>query len=326
MSALRRAARFATSLPVRIAVSVGLLAIVAASIDWDTVAGALEDAGWGWFAAAAAVAFAATVVAGLRWNALLHRAGLATTAYGAVRAFFIGTFANNFLPSAYGGDAVRGWIVGRSGKPLVRSLTSVITDRISALVCLLLLAWIAAALKAGEVPGDVFALLLLASGLAVAGGLVAVVALRREGLGRFLPETIRPWAGEAKQVLRTYGRDRGLQLEVLVLGLAYQAMIIAAFWFLAIGLDLGLDPAELTLVVPPVVIIAALPISIAGFGVREGAFVVLLGEYGVSAADATLLSLLSVVAVAIASAPGGVAIATGGEGTPGERIASFRDG
>ncbi len=122
------------------------------------------------------------------------------------------------------------------------------------------------------------ALLAVASGLALAGGLVAVAVLRREGLGRFIPEVARPWAGEAAAVLRAYGRDRGLQVEITALGLLYQALIITAFWLLAVGLDLGLDPAELTLVVPPVVLISALPISIAGFGVREGAFVVLLGR------------------------------------------------
>ena len=308
---LRAIARVATSLPVRIVVSAGLLVAVAVSIDWETVSAALEDAGWGWFALATVVAFASMFVAAGRWQALLHAASLPTSFRAAFRAFLIGTFANNFLPSAYGGDAVRGWIVGRAGKPLARALTSVIADRVTALVCLLALAWIAVVVKLGDVPGDVLALLAVASGLALAGALVVVVVLRREGLGRFIPEVARPWAGEAAAVLRAYGRDRGLMIEITLLGLLYQAMIIAAFWLLAVGLDLGLDPAELTLVVPPVVLISALPISIAGFGVREGAFVVLLAQYDVSAADATLLSVLSVVAIAIASSPGGVAIALG---------------
>jgi uncharacterized membrane protein YbhN (UPF0104 family) len=299
----------ATSLPVRILVSAGLLAIVAASIDWSSVSEALEDAGWGWLALATLLAFLSSIAAALRWNVLLHAAGLRTGAYEAIRAYVIGAFSNNFLPTAYGGDAVRGFLVGRSGRPLVRALTSVVADRVSALACLLALAWIAAALKGGEVPGDVLALLAAATALALLAAAAVLVAIRREGLGRFLPAAVRPWAGEAASVLRAYDRDRSLQLEVLLLGFIYQAMIISAFWLIAVSLDLGLDPAELTLVVPPILLVAALPISIAGFGVREGGFVVLLGEFGVSAADATLLSLLSVVALAIASAPGGIAIA-----------------
>ena len=61
MGFLRRASTIATSLPVRILVSAVLLAIVAISIDWGTVATALEDAGWGWFALATIIAFVAGV-------------------------------------------------------------------------------------------------------------------------------------------------------------------------------------------------------------------------------------------------------------------------
>ncbi len=68
----------------------------------------------------------------------------------------------------------------------------------------------------------------------------------------------------------------------------------------------------LAVVIPLVLIATLLPISIAGFGVREGTFVALLGEVGVSAGDATLLSLLSAAALALASLPGGLALVVGG--------------
>ena len=62
----------------------------------------------------------------------------------------------------------------------------------------------------------------------------------------------------------------------------------------------------------PIVLLATLaPISVAGLGVREGTYVLLLGDLGVSSSDATLLSLFTVAALALASLPGGVAIAMG---------------
>ena len=86
---------------------------------------------------------------------------------------------------------------------------------------------------------------------------------------------------------------------------------IGSLWCLAEALDLGISPAILAVVAPIVLITTLAPISVAGLGVREGTYVVLLAEVGVSSADATLLSLFSVVALAIASLPGGVAIALG---------------
>ena len=312
MIGLRRITRVATSLPVRILVSTLLLAIVAASIDWGTVADGLGDASWGLFALSVLVFFAGFAVAAVRWLALLRAGDVEATARGALRAYLIGMFANNLLPSGYGGDAVRAWVVARTGKPLARALTSVVVDRVSALVCLLALAWIAAVVKSGEIPGGIVLLLAISTALCALAGIAGLVVARRRGLGRFLPDSVRPWTGEVAKVIRTYERDRGLLAEVLALGVVYQALVLVAFWLIAESLGLDLDPAELAVVVPPVLLAALLPISVAGFGVREGAFVVLLAEFGISAADATLLSVLSVVAVTIASLPGGIAIAIGG--------------
>lgn len=307
----RRLLKAATSFPVRLAVSVGLLAIVAASIDWDAVSTGLRMASWGFVAGAVAIFFVAFVLAALRWRALLESAWVHVSHFEALRAYFMGMFSNNLLPTGYGGDAVRAWVVGTTGKPLARSLISVVVDRISALACLLVVAWISAAVIAEEIPGGLVMLLGIATGLSAAAGIVGLVIARRRGLGRFLPDAIRPWTAEIANVIRAYEHDRRLIAEVAGLGLIYQALILTGFWFIAEALGLDLNPAELAVVVPPVLLAALLPISVAGFGVREGAFVVLLGEFGISSADATLLSLFSVAAVAVASAPGGLAIAIG---------------
>jgi uncharacterized protein (TIRG00374 family) len=294
---------------VRILVSVGLLALVALSIDWDTVAHGLANADWWLFALATVIYFCGFVIATVRWDSLLHAAHVGVGFLPSLRAYLIGMFANNLLPSGYGGDAVRAWVVAGTGKPLARSVTSVIVDRASALACLILLAWVGVAFKAGDVPGDVVILLAVATGLALLAGLAGLLIVRRSGLGRFLPDGVREYTGEVATVLRAYERDRGLLARVVVLGVVYQATVLVAFWLIAEALGLDLDPVILAIVVPPVLLAAVLPISVAGFGVREGAFVVLLGEFGISSADATLLSVLSVASVALASLPGGLAIA-----------------
>ena len=72
--------------------------------------------------------------------------------------------------------------------------------------------------------------------------------------------------------------------------------------------------------VPLVLVLTLLPVSVAGFGVREGGFAVLLGTAGVATTDATLLSLTTVAVMAVASLPGAVAIVAGGgrRARPGE--------
>ncbi len=316
MNRAKRLGAIATSLPVRVLVSAGLLAVVATSIDWNAMADGLTDATWSLFVAAVVMFFVGFVVAAFRWNALLRVARVERSGLEALRAYLIGMFSNNVLPTGYGGDAVRAWVVAGSGKPLARSLTSVVADRVSALACLLVIAWIAAIFIADELPGGLVLLLGLATVLSVATGVIGLVIARRRGLGRFLPDAVRPWTAEIADVIRAYEHDRRLMIEVVLLGVLYQAVVLFAFWMIAQSLGLGLNPAELAVVIPPVLLAALLPISVAGFGVREGAFVVLLAEFGISSADATLLSLLAVAGVAIASSPGGLAIAYGRTGDP----------
>jgi uncharacterized membrane protein YbhN (UPF0104 family) len=271
----------------------------------------LSGAAWGWFVLGAALACLALVAGAVRWHALLHHAGLRSRPRETLRAYWIGIFSNNFLPTSFGGDAVRAWMVAPSGRPLVRAFTSVLVDRVAGLVCLFLLGWLGVAFGPIEVPGELVTPFAVATAVAAVAGALAVAALRRRGLGRFLPAMLRPWASEVAATLRAYGTDYRLQAETLGLSLVFQSLMVASTWTLSEALGLDVSPVILAVVLPLVLLATLAPITVAGFGVREGAYVLLLGEVGVSAGHATLLSLFTVVALAVASLPGGVAIALG---------------
>ena len=306
MSVLRRIASIATSLPGRIVISVGLLAIVASTIDWSEVSDQLGEASWGLFAVGLLLLVFNIMLAALRWQLLLNGAGLHPLLRVSARAYWIGLFANNLLPTGFGGDAVRAWLVASKGPPLARALTSVVVDRGTAFAVLIPIAWLGVAVGGGEIPGSVVALLGVVTGTCAVGALIGVGLLRRRGLGRFLPARLRPWGFEVANTLRRYGSERERMAEVVLLAVAFQILIISSTWVLSESLGLDIDPELIAVVLPLVLFATLVPISIAGFGVREGAFVALLGEAGVSSGDAVLLSLATVAAVAIASLPGGV--------------------
>jgi glycosyltransferase 2 family protein len=311
---LRRVVAIVTSLPGRLIISVLLLAAVARSIDWSALDESLSGAAWGWFAAGTAVVCLALLTGAVRWHALLHHANLPARPGETLRAYWIGIFSNNFLPTGFGGDVVRAWVVARSGKPLARAFTSVLVDRSVALLSLVLLGWIGIAFATVDVPGKLITPFAVVTVAGAVLGLGAIALLRRRGLSRFLPAVMRPLASEVAATLRNYGRDRGVQVEALLLSLGFQALMVTSMWMLSQALQLDLSPVVLAVVMPLVLIATLVPISVAGFGVREGAYVLLLGELGVSASDATLLSLFSVAALAVASLPGALAIALGRQG------------
>jgi glycosyltransferase 2 family protein len=321
---MRRVTALITSLPGRLIISIVLLALVARSIDWEVLSDRLSGAAWGWFVVGTALVVVALLIGAVRWHTLLHHANLPARPRETLRAYGIGIFSNNFLPTAFGGDVVRAWLVARSGRPLARAFTSVLVDRSIALVSLFLLGWIGLLLSPVDIPQQLVTPFVVVSGASVVVAALGVAILRRRGLSRYLPSLLRPWASEIAATLRAYGRDHRVQGEAFVLSLGFQALMITSLWSLSKALQLDISPLILAIVIPLVLIATLIPISVAGFGVREGAYVLLLGELGVSAGDATLLSLFSVAALAIASLPGGVAIALGGHGREIEHLTSVR--
>ena len=114
-----------------------LLGLVASRVDWSAAVDRLAAGSWAWFAAAVAALFASQLIAAVRWRLLLEGAGLDRPLPTVVRAYLIGVFVNNFLPTAFGGDFVRAWLIARQGSPLVRALLSVVVDRFLAAGALL---------------------------------------------------------------------------------------------------------------------------------------------------------------------------------------------
>jgi uncharacterized membrane protein YbhN (UPF0104 family) len=60
------------------------------------------------------------------------------------------------------------------------------------------------------------------------------------------------------------------------------------------------------MVVPPVTFIQLLPVSLAGWGVREAALVVALGSFGIPAEAALATSILMGLCLILTSLPGGL--------------------
>jgi hypothetical protein len=170
---------------------------------------------------------------------------------------------------------------------------------------------VALAADPGAVPGSLEVLLAVASAGAVAGGALAVAVLRRGRLPRWVPERARGALRESRGVVLELLGNRRLVALALGLGLVFQVLGVGGFWACAKVIGAPAPFALMAVSVPLVLLVTVLPVSVAGFGVREGGFVVLLGEGHVSATDATVISLLSAAGLALASLPGAVALALG---------------
>jgi len=80
--------------------------------------------------------------------------------------------------------------------------------------------------------------------------------------------------------------------------------------FLAGAMAVGVDTSLLILLplVPPLLMTMLIPVSVAGWGIREGAAAALWGAAGLLASEGVVLSMAYGVLVLVSSLPGGIVL------------------
>lgn len=257
-------------------------------------------------AIATIVMFAQLVLTGWRWSLVGSRIGAPLRGAAILRLTLIGQFFNQTLPSAIGGDAVRAWLAAREGVPLGKAVGGVFADRVVALLILVALVGVTLPLFYARVPDPG-----LRSGVTalVIGTGVAVAVFLAFGTRILAPllryRFIRPLAQLADDLLQVLtGSSR--TVAIIAISIIVHLGVIGSVWLIARALALAVSPVDCLVLVPPIVLVTTLPVSIAGWGVRESATVIGFGFLGVGASDALALSVLfGLVQIAI-GLPGGV--------------------
>lgn len=169
-----------------------------------------------------------------------------------------------------GADPVRVWALVRQGWRAEAALRLVIVDRVAGLAGLVVLGCLAlTGLRAGSGAGS-GAVLILALVLALVLAGLAWAALR--GMGRLrhaMPSARR--LGQLVQGFAVLGSRA--TLAALVLALAGHAMSVVIFYAVARAAGMAPPLAETALAVPVGLLLAFLPVSLGGWGVREAAIV-----------------------------------------------------
>ena len=97
----------------------------------------------------------------------------------------------------------------------------------------------------------------------------------------------------------------GKALLAVGLGVTGNTLLALATFFLAQSIGVGVTLLDCLVLMPPVILITTIPISIAGWGLRESAMVAIFGFIGIVQEDAIALSLLFGLINAFVSLPGG---------------------
>jgi uncharacterized membrane protein YbhN (UPF0104 family) len=271
---------------VRLLVSAVALAVLLALVplrQLAAAAGAAPPALWG---AALLLFLAGHGIAAFKWQLLLRHDGrIPGRAW--LRAHFAGLAANLCLPGVAGGDVVRAECLRRSFGNGEQVAVAAVVDRALDCLALLLLAAAGMAMSGGFELSRRMILAVGAAGVAaaLAAGVLGLLALkaRRQGSGLL---------GRLATAATQLAARPALPLICLLLSLCVQTMFV--FINMRLGLAVGVEvPLAGWLVAWPLAkLVALVPISLAGLGIREAALVAFLQPYGAPAAPVTAAGLL----------------------------------
>jgi glycosyltransferase 2 family protein len=285
-------------LALRAGVSAGLLLLVLWMSDWRLIVAKLT------MLSPAFVLFAWLYYGGLqylsayRWKLLLSARGAQEPVGRLFALYMIGMFANNFLPSGLGGDAVKAYGLYSQGQNSAVSVASVVVERLCGILALAALGAVPALLLllGGQAP--LTALACLGAVIGIGAGAAALWSapahkLSKRLLTQFAPASIGGAALRAMETVHSYPCTGYAFRGAFALSLVIQASIAGYYSLVSLALGTFISPLDFLLFLPILTIITLLPISLGGLGVREIAMVYLFSAVNVAREDILAVSLVA---------------------------------
>ena len=284
----------------RVAVSVALLGGLGYWLDGRAILGRLVQLKLGWVAASIVLSVVQVSLSAWRWRFTATRLGLVLPLHRAIREYYLGIFINQLLPGGVVGDVSRAWRHSKTDR-MGPAIKGVVLERASGQIVMTVVALCSCL----ALPNEVRRTLLSALGSAVVFVSVLAVAVV------VFFQRIRP----ARPLLKQWMRDIASTLllkKALVVQLGVSLLIVssylAVFVMAARGLGVMTPATVLLPLVAPVLVTMLIPVTIAGWGVREGAAALLWAAVGLSASDGVAISAAYGLIVFVSSLPGAVVL------------------
>ena len=309
----------------KILIAALLFAAILMSTNWEEiVATASKIHPLTFFSLMGMVLLQAGVLA-LRWRIITRYTGHTLPLRDSVAGTLTSFFFSQGLPSSVGGDALRIWWLKRRDIPLRDATLSVMLDRIIGLLALLIVCVLSLIILGSRTDQAAFALLsnLLAAAIVIGlGGALLFMVPRRTGASQWAlscAERSPKWLSaiirlcvELRNGFICLGRNSRDLLKISILGISVHLITVFVGYWVAADLSAQVSFTDCLAVIAPALLISYLPISIAGWGVREGTIVAAFALIGTPANEALLISLMIGASVLATSFIGGAIWMSGG--------------
>jgi len=258
----------------------------------------------GAIASAAALLAAQSLIFAWRWHRIVRRLGGELPLSKSLLWILVGQFFNLALPTSVGGDALRIWALHRHGTATGVAFSSVAVERTTGVVILGLMVSVSVMLLPINVTEGFFLTLVSIGPLLLV--VLTLLAFADRVRLVWLPGSVTVLVVQLARALRRVVATPSL-LELVGLAVAASTVGLAAAYVVGHGLDIDLPFAAYVAFVGGASLLAVLPISVGGWGVREAGMVTLFATSGVAPEAALALSIVFGILPAVVALPGAMA-------------------
>ncbi len=284
---------------VRAAITLLIFTFLLRSLSWSTLFKTLAHVHHIALLMGLAVGMLCIVFSAYSWQSLLKAERIHLDLAKLINLYFIGMAFSHFLPTSMGGDAVKAFYVGREFNNTAGATSAVLLSRVVGFVGMLLIAIPSLLIWSASFTYEVIVGFLLFSLIVIAiiGGAIAL-SLYLPRLSAAIQTHQRPTHPLITTSLEigcalgyTIRRPRALIIAITFAMLFWVASFLNYYGYAsALGMDVPLYGYIIAISFSSLV--AALPISINGFGVRESAFVYVFSMLHISPTTSLLLAFL----------------------------------
>ena len=288
----------------RLAVPLAALALLWLALDMAAVGALLASTEPTLLFAALAALACQNALSALRWARIARRLGQPIGEARALREYFLSQFLNMTLPAGVLGDVGRA-VRMRGEAGLLRASQAVVIERMVGQVTLFSV--LGAGLALASLGGAPMVWPGWVAGVATAAGALAGVAAAAVLAARLRGRVGRASAGFVEAV-RSSVLAREAWPGQAILSLCIVACNLGGFALCAAATGTGLSLLAIVTVVPLVLVSMVLPVSVAGWGVREGAAAALWPLIGAASEAGVAASIAFGLAILVASLPGALGL------------------
>lgn len=289
-------------------ISAGLLFVLFRTLDVRQSLDALRGMDLRYFVGAVLLFWLTQLIRAFRWRVLLDAVDVHVSVWRLFYLYVVGTFFNTFLPSGFGGDAIKMYELNRYSHRGSESVSTVLLDRWVGLLMLFILALPMLPLVYADLPRLEAVLLTI---ICVAGLMGSWLLFQRRLIERvlsILPDRLRVKMHRFYEAVHTAGT--GALWKALGISTIFSAVLFLLNYLLALAVGIRMPFIYVVAFMPILSLSMTIP-SIGALGTREGAYVLLFGAAGVAEPLALAMSLAFYATNVIVGIAGGLLYAGG---------------